>query len=189
MNTFTAKAPYALVLGRFQPIHLQHLEYLQAAARLGRHLIVGVTNPSPQNPIPSPTAPHRELQESNPFSYFDRQRMLRACLLAADMRDDDFTIVPAALGSPSLLETLPSVDEILCCITINDAWGKEKQRLLEEAGLQVKVLWERTNPMTLITGTMIRERIRAQGEWQEFVPPAATSIIREIWADRRSDPS
>lgn len=171
---------YALALGRFQPLHLQHLTYLLAAAERAEHLIVGITNPSRTLPPESPFAPHRSTHEANPFSYFDRHRMVRESLRDAEIADSQFTIVPAALGSPELLDTLPSPSDLICCITINDVWGKEKQRILEEAGLKVDILWERTNETDLITGTMIRQRIRDGRPWDAFVPAPAATILREI---------
>jgi nicotinamide mononucleotide adenylyltransferase len=179
----SVRPTYALALGRFQPVHIQHLEYLLATGQRGKHLIVGITNPSRRAPIPSPTAPHRAEPEANPFSYFDRYRMIRATLLKEGMRANTFTIVPAVLGSPALLDTLPSPKHMVCYITINDAWGKEKCRIIEKAGIHVEVLWERTDPSGLITGTMIRNRIRAGARWDEFVPEPAASVLREILRD------
>jgi nicotinamide mononucleotide adenylyltransferase len=179
----SVRSAYALALGRFQPVHMQHLEYLLATAQRGKHLIVGITNPSRRAPIPSPTAPHRAEPEANPFSYFDRYRMIRATLLREGMRANTFTIVPAALGSPALLDTLPSPEHMVCYTTINDAWGKEKRRIVEEAGIRVEVLWERTDPCGLITGTMIRHRIRSGERWDAFVPEAAASVLREVLRD------
>lgn len=179
------RTKYALALGRFQPLHLQHLTYLLATAERADHLIVGITNPTRTLPPESPFAPHRTAPEANPFSYFDRYRMIRDTLVDADIPLSRFTIVPAALGSSELLDTLPPPTDLICCITINDIWGKEKQRMLEEAGIEVEVMWERIDDPELITGTMIRQRISDGQCWEALVPEPAGRIVREILTETR----
>lgn len=172
---------YALALGRFQPLHNQHMEYLLAAAMHGEHLIVGVTNPSPIMPPPSLTAPHRSEREANPFNYFERFRMIRDSIKAEGLDSNRFSIVPTALGSKEFLDNLPDPQDIICCITINDAWGKEKQQMIEESGILTHVLWERMTDVDLVTGTMIRRRIRAGKPWASFVPDPAAAVVREVF--------
>jgi nicotinamide mononucleotide adenylyltransferase len=179
---------FALALGRFQPLHNQHMEYLLATAEQGGHLIVGITNPSRILPPPPVTAPHRSERVANPFSYFARFRMVRDALMNEGMGLNDFSIVPAILGSTGLLDTLPEPEDIICCITINDAWGKEKQRIIEESGIRVRVLWERGADAELITGTMIRSRMRVGEPWESFVPGPAAAVVREILRTERNLP-
>ena len=61
-----------IVLGRFQPLHLGHLEYLEAARRRCRRLFVGITNPDPGTRLPHSADPARSLPENNPFTYVER---------------------------------------------------------------------------------------------------------------------
>jgi hypothetical protein len=51
--------PIAVVHGRFQPLHLGHMEYLLAGAERCRTLIVGITNPDPWHVKLEPTDPAR----------------------------------------------------------------------------------------------------------------------------------
>ena len=170
---------FALALGRFQPLHLQHLEYLLEASRRAPHLVVGITNPAPLPRRLSSAPEHRDLASSNPFSYFDRYQMVRAALLGNGISPTSLTIVPAALGEPSFLDSLPNLETTTCWITVVDGWAWEKKRIIESYGIAVSVLFKRQLESEIITGTSIRERMRSGACWQHLVPPEIVHLLTD----------
>ena len=74
----------AVFIGRFQPFHNGHLDYLRRAAERSDEVFVGITNPDPARIKPEAADPLRHLPESNPFSYVERLLMVKAA--AADAR-------------------------------------------------------------------------------------------------------
>lgn len=67
----------ARVTGRFQPVHAQHRELFEIALRDADHLIVAVTNPDSGARHEEPTSPHRHPPDANPFTFFERARLLQ----------------------------------------------------------------------------------------------------------------
>jgi nicotinamide-nucleotide adenylyltransferase/phosphinothricin biosynthesis protein PhpF len=165
----------AVVHGRFQPLHLGHLEYLLAGQRLCRTLIVGITNPDPWQVRDEDTAPHRGRPESNPFTYYERMLMVEGALCDSGVAREAFRIVPFPHGFPERLRHYVPRDASLL-LTIYDAWGEEKLRRFRENGWRTRVLWRRTETVT--SGTEIRDRIRDGRPWEHLVPPATVRVVK-----------
>src|SRR6185503_2780148 len=78
---------FAAVTGRFQPVHHQHLELFALALAEHDHLVVAVTNPDSGARHEAATSTHRHTDAANPFTYFERLRLLRAALDGAGLAD------------------------------------------------------------------------------------------------------
>lgn len=63
---------YAIVIGRFQPVHFGHLRLLQEALRLAERVIVVIGSC------------HQPRSFKNPFTIDERERMVRACLRSGE---------------------------------------------------------------------------------------------------------
>lgn len=164
------------VIGRFQPFHWGHFEYLTEAGRHSPHLAVSITNPSARQTRHTNADPKRSGEEANPFSYEQRSAMISTSLarLAPHLHP---RIAPCDLRSPlALRSSLGPCD--LVALTVYDAWGREKQALVEAAGYDVLVLWQR--PAKLITGTEVRRRWRASLPWDHMVPSGTAEVIRAL---------
>lgn len=169
---------YSLVLGRFQPIHLGHVEYLEAARKRSDHLVVGITSPDITRLIPDQADPDRSLPVNNPFPYFDRQQMITASLLEAGWGAADFTVVPAPINSPRDMSSfLPAPSVTTVCITVYDSWGDRKAEIMAGLGYQVEILWRRDVNDRLTSGTHIRQGIYVGGDWRSFVPAAVARYL------------
>ena len=84
-----------IITGRFQGLHLGHMEYLLAGAERCGHLIVGVTNSAPWEEAPAELqGMARVKQSSNPFTFYERMVMLRDSLTEAGLPRESFDIVP-----------------------------------------------------------------------------------------------
>jgi cytidyltransferase-like protein len=162
---------YGIVLGRFQPFHLGHLEYVEAAKKRCERLFIGITNPDPGDRIESPVDVRRSKEENNPFTYIERLSMIEDSLVGIGWGREDFCIVPAPILEPvRLVHYLPGVDESIFLHTVYDEWGELKGGLLADLGFSVEVLWRRGHDERLTSGSAIRELINQGASWEHLVP-------------------
>lgn len=175
------KNHYGLVLGRFQPLHLGHMEYLDAARERSSHLVVGITNPDKQELIYDSADPKRSHAESNPFSYFDRQQMISASLTENGWDCENFSIVPASINKPQGMKSyLPPPACTTVFITVYDKWGDRKADLMSGLGYPVDVLWRRDMDDRLTSGTDVRDMIASgRNAWRGLVPSAVSRYLDE----------
>jgi len=174
---------YGLVLGRFQPLHVGHMEYLEAAKEGCERLIVGITNPDTSSLTYNQADPNRSKGESNPFSYFLRYEMIDQTLRDAGWPPDSFAIVPADVADLGKLPAfLPPADRTTVFVTVYDEWGEEKARRLEELGYAVRILWRRDMSERVTSGTELRGLMQVSQPWEHLVPPAvALHVKRSEW--------
>ena len=172
-----------LVLGRFQPLHLGHVEYLAASKERCDRLFVGITNPDPQARIHTENNPSRGRASSNPFTYLERAMVVEA-VLRDDLgwNADDYFITPAPLLQPErLVHFVPVPGDVICYVTVYDAWGRQKSDELRAMGYEVVCLWQRADESRITSGSEVRELIRAGDDsWHRVVPPAAVRVITGI---------
>jgi cytidyltransferase-like protein len=171
--------------GRFQPLHLGHLEYLLASKAQCRVLIVGITNPDPAQTVFEPTDVNRGDPTANPYTYYERYLMVESALTASGVPHSEFRIVPFPHGFPERLRYYAPSDA-RHFITIYDDWGEAKVQRLQGLGLDVEVLWRRNTKVT--TGSEIRNRIQAGQPWGHLVAPGVAKAIRGAEAYREVQP-
>jgi nicotinamide-nucleotide adenylyltransferase/phosphinothricin biosynthesis protein PhpF len=160
--------------GRFQPLHVGHLEYLLASKAKCRVLIVGVTNPDPWTTVFEPTDANRDGASANPFTYYERYLMVEGALKASGISLDEFRIVPFPHGFPERLRYYAPTDARYF-LTVYDEWGDTKVSRLRALGLDVEVLWRRQQKVT--SGSQIRRRIRDGLPWEHLVPPGVAETV------------
>jgi nicotinamide mononucleotide adenylyltransferase len=168
----------ASVHGRFQPPHLEHLEYILTGLDRADHLVIGITQPYTEDLADCPEDPHRAETRANPFTYAERVQLISKMLLANGIDSDRFSFSPFPIEKPELL--LKTVSCALPCLTtIRDSWNQVKIDRLRQLGYVVDVLWDRSN-VSGIQGTDIRDRIRANDpSWRERVHPAVSVYLEE----------
>lgn len=172
---------YGYVLGRFQPLHLGHMEYLEAACRRCHRLIVGITNPDRPTTAPRAADPKRSDPSANPFTYFERFTMITAALVDEGWDPTEFAVVPSPITDIGRMPSyLPDASETVCFITIYDDWGREKQRELERLGYTTEVLWERSMADRLTSGSEIRDALASSAPWHHLVPPATIPYLERL---------
>ena len=93
-------ARYGMIHGRFQPFHLGHVTYLRAALERCQTLIVGITNPDPATIREEAEASHRHRDDANPYSFFQRQTMIRETLLDEGVDLRRVVFVPFPINFP-----------------------------------------------------------------------------------------
>ena len=167
------------VHGRFQPFHMDHLEYALAAKAKCDFLWIGITKYDITPEDANPLARERERPENNPLTYFERISIIRNALVEAGVREDLFRFVPFPIEAPIRLHAfMPTV--IPCFTTIREDWNREKIKVLEAQGYTVDVLWERLGGKR-ISGKAIRDDILSGGaRWKDMVPPATARAVEEL---------
>jgi cytidyltransferase-like protein len=168
--------PFVAVCGKFQPFHLEHLEYVLAAFSLGDHVVVGITNPDPSTVRPEPADPRRGLPESNPATYFERLRMVAECLGDAGVDRARYSIVPFPLQHPQLWDHyLPPAAVVLLTLFGDDPWLIERKARFERHGRTTHVMWERAGKT--VTGSGVRDAVVRGEEWRSLVPAGTARVM------------
>lgn len=163
-----------MIHGRFQPFHNGHLEYMHLALERCDTLAIGITNPDPGQIREEATSDHRHLAGSNPFTYFERQSMIRAMLLDEGVPLERAVIVPFPVNVPELWRHyIPA--GITQYIRIFSEWEQTKADRFAEHGYPVEVLSPGADKE--MEATEVRRRISEGGDWESLVPPAVARVI------------
>lgn len=170
----------AFIHGRFQPPHIQHLEYMLTAKERCSFLWIGITRYDVRSELSSPAAPYRVASLSNPLTYFERVETITEMLIAAGIQCGEFSCVPFPIEQPEKITDFMRTD-IPCFTTICDQWNHHKIKVLEGLGFQVNVLWDRSNSNKGASGTIIRQKALANdSSWLQDIPPGAQEILKRI---------
>ena len=170
----------ACVTGRFQPVHVQHVELFEIALRDADRLVVAVTNPDHTARHAEPTSQHRHTAGANPFSYFERLRLLEAALDGAGIRERA-SVVPFDLTRPRVWpEYVPLAARQF--VRVYDAWEQEKADRLAAAGYPVTVL--DGDPARRLAATAVRTALADGHGWECLVPPATVELLRGLVGGR-----
>jgi nicotinamide mononucleotide adenylyltransferase len=175
--------PLGCVTGRFQPVHRQHLELFEIALDAHEHLAVGVTNPDTEGRRRVATSAHRHTSAANPFTYFERSRLLAAAVAERGLASR-VTIVPFDLNRSATWDQYVPLDARQYVRAYSD-WERQKADWLREAGYEVTVLVG--VPDTRLSASDIRRLLRAGGDWPSEMPPATVPVLRDLLARRPMD--
>lgn len=174
--------PVGVVHGRFQPLHLGHLEYLLAAQAACDVLLVGITNPDPWQTTFEPTDPARGEPLANPCTYYERHLMVEDGLVQSGVARSRFRVIPFPHSYPERLGHYVPAGALML-MTIYDEWGESKLERFHRVGLRTRVLWRRREKIT--TGSTIRTAIQEGRPWEDLVPATTARVIREHRVDQR----
>ena len=166
------------VTGRFQPVHDQHLELIGIALTECEHVIVAVTNPDSGARREEAASAHRHTAAANPFTYFERSRLLTAALAGAGWAERT-TVVPFDLTRPPVWpEYVPL--EARQFVRAYDDWERQKAAALEAGGYAVTVL--DGDPAAKRSATDIRALLAAGTGWRDAVPAGVAPLLDEMLA-------
>lgn len=162
------------VTGRFQPVHHQHMELFQMALDQCDHLVVAVTNPDPGARRQESTSTHRHTAESNPFTYFERARLLGAAL-RDPISQGRVTIVPFDLTKPEQwTQYVPRSAHHF--VRAFSPWERDKGGRFREAGYTVTII--DGEPDSKLAATDIRGLLRSgDPEAYRDIPAAARGSL------------
>lgn len=173
-----------VIHGRFQVLHLKHMEYLMEAKKRCKILIIGISNPDSSYVCQSENDRNRSKKVNNPFTYFERYEMIRDAMLEFHIPREEFEIVPFPINRPEcIFQYAPS--DVTYYMSICDKWGEEKYEILKGLGLHVEILWNKPTEEKGITATEVRNLIVEGKEWGHLVPKSVYTYITEHHLDDR----
>jgi len=154
--------PTALFLGRFQPFHNGHLLVLQGMTKVCGKILIGIGSSD------------KSRTAENPFSAAERKEMIQRALQAKDlipMFDIHLIDLPDETDDEvwrtKVLELTGPVDKV---------WtGNEWTKKCFEGHVEVQNI----KVVPGISGTEIRGKMRAGGNWQDQVPKEVAGYIQE----------
>jgi len=159
-----------IFIGRFQPVHMGHIEAFNYILGEVDELIIGIGS-SQEGHTPR-----------NPFTAEERERMLSAALDEAGINRSRVRIVRI----PDVHDDqrwVPHVESLVPEFSVVYSGNPWVQRLFRERGYEV-----RTQPLFRrrdYQGMVIRRRIAEGKEWESLVPKSVVSILKEIKAEDR----
>jgi len=173
---------YLLFAGRFQPFHKGHLEAIKMILKKNKNnLIIGIVNPEPKN-----TVEFKEFSlEKNPFTFWERYRMIRESLIDEKIDMKRIIIIPNypsfIFGKEKNINFEPERNQVISHLNIVTDWDKEKIKIHEKEGYTYKT----TNYVfkvknAIVTASEVRRRIKNNGNWEELLPKAVVKIIKEV---------
>lgn len=171
--------------GRFQVLHLKHMEYLLAAKMRCQKLYIGITHPDISvYPASSSLDIHGTTKRDNPLTYIERYEMLLDALLDFGVKREEFEIIPFPISHPEILmEYIPS--DAVHYMNLCGAWDEERRRILSELGAKVEVLFQKSEEEKGITSSRIRELIADEEAWEMYVPKTVYAYILTHGIEKR----
>lgn len=171
----------AFIVGRFQPFHNQHMEYLLKAFEKCDHLFICITRAlNEQNSI-SIHSSHRSGASANVLTYYERVDIISSCLIDEGISKDMFSCTPFPLDTPERMHYFMPKN-IKCYTTICDKWNFQKIEILREYGYEIESLIDRRDSEnTYISGLNIRNLIVQENpSWKEMVPKTVVKYLEKI---------
>lgn len=181
METRTDLILQGCVHGRFQPPHLEHLEYIQAALKKVEHLFIGIAQPdAPPHLDACMDDPHRGQAPDNPLTYVERCEAIEKMLTSVGIHREKYSFTKFPIDRPDELpHYIPT--SVVCFTTIRDEWNLRKIEKLQAQGYSVHVLWDKRDEAG-ISGTEIRKLIRESNDaWEEKVHPSVVGYLNSAY--------
>ncbi|SHJ96064.1 nicotinamide-nucleotide adenylyltransferase [Hespellia stercorisuis DSM 15480] len=177
-------AEIGVVHGRFQILHLKHMEYLLAAKMRCSRLYIGITHPDDLYLGGLEADRHGIRKSDNPLTYLERYEMIHDALVDFGVRREEFEIVPFPITRPEyIFEYAPK--DATYFMSVYDSWGEIKCEMLKSMGADVDVLWRKSEEEKGVTGTDVRTAIALGRDWQQMVPRTVYDYILKNGIDQR----
>lgn len=165
---------YGMILGRFQPFHLEHLRYFRLAWDRSENMIVGITNPDPTTIVEDAANSHRHIPEENPLTFVERLIMIQDTLRSEGYQMERIYTVPVPIHNPELWRFYIPDGTVIFVVAYSE-WERKKAERLRASGYEVV---EVDSLPKGISGQEVRSLFRSNGDWEALVPKAVARFIR-----------
>lgn len=168
-----------IVHGRFQPFHLGHFDYVKLAYEITNfHLIIGITNPTPELTREEFSDGHRHLKDSNPFTYYQRYMMITKSIKIdpyLNNSNKQISVVPFPIHDEKLwLHFIPK--RAVHIMSVFEEWDVEKKKRFLKFGFKVHEL----NCKRLVSGKQVRKLIKSHSKLDEVVPQGTLNLLSRL---------
>lgn len=157
-----------LLIGRFQPFHLGHLEAFMFALSKVEKLSIGIGSSN------------KPLQKQNPFSAHEREEMILSSVNDSTKQKIQIYYIPDLEDHQKWIKNIETIVPKFDIVFSNDDLTKH---LYSKKSIQVLPIpfMERDN----LSGTNIRDRIVNGQEWEHLVPQGTQKVLKKIDAKKR----
>ncbi len=157
-----------LLIGRFQPFHLGHLDALHYALSKVENLWLGIGS---SNKPP---------QKNNPFSAEERKEMILSSIDESISKKIQIFFIPDLENHEKWIEMIDTIVPDFEIIFSNDDLTKH---LYSKRGTKIESI-----PFTerdSLSGTNIRDKITSDQKWENLVPEGTKKFLEKIGARER----
>ena len=157
-----------LLIGRFQPFHLGHLDALRFALTKVEKLWIGIGSSNKPN------------EKNNPFSADERKEMILSSIDEDILKKIQIFFIPDLDNHIKWIENIDSLVPDFDIVFTND---KLTQSLYSKRGKKVISVpfTDRDN----LSGTNIRKKILSDQNWQKLVPNGTKTVLEKVSANNR----
>lgn len=173
-----------VVNGRFQVLHLKHMEYILAAKMRCQKLYIGLNNPDTLHTKNSSNDIRRSEPSSNPLTYHERCEMIKGAMQEFNVPDREYEFIPFPINYPEyILQYVPK--DATFFLGMYDEWDEEKYRILSNLDVNIEILWDRPVSQKGIIGEQVREKIAMGEDWTGLVPKSVYAYLTEQGLDQK----
>ncbi len=157
-----------LLIGRFQPFHLGHLEALHFALSKVENLWIGIGSSNQLN------------QKQHPFSADERKEMILSSIEKSISDRIEIFLIPDLENHEKWIENIYTIVPKFDIVFSND---ELTQYLYSKRNTQViSVPFKERD---ILSGTNIRDKIKSDQKWEHLVPDGTKTVLRKISANDR----
>jgi nicotinamide-nucleotide adenylyltransferase len=157
-----------LLIGRFQPFHLGHLDALKFALSRVEKLWIGIGSSNKPN------------QMHNPFSADERKEMILSSTDKSISNRIEVFYIPDLANHKKWIENIDTIVPKFDIVFSND---ELTQYLYSKRG--IKVISVPFTNRDVLSGTNIRDKINSNQEWEHLVPEGTKIVLRKLDAKNR----
>lgn len=152
-----------LLIGRFQPFHLGHLDALRFALSQVDKLWIGIGSSN------------KSIQKNNPFTADERKEMILSSIDESISKRIQIFYIPDFENHEKWIENIDSLVPKFGVVFSNDEFT---QTLYSRRGR--KVIAVSLKDREILSGTNIREMIINEKNWQKLVPDGTKMVLQKI---------
>ena len=157
-----------LLIGRFQPFHLGHLEAFRFALSKVDKLWIGIGSSN------KPT------QKNNPFTADERKEMILSSIDDSISNQIQIYYIPDLDNHEKWIENIDSLVPDYDVVFTNDELTQSLYSKFNK-----KVIPVPFKDREVLSGTNIRNKIVSDQDWQAFVPDGTKTVLQKLGANKR----
>ena len=157
-----------LLIGRFQPFHLGHLEALQFALSKVDKLWLGLGSSN------------KPIEKTNPFSADERKKMILSSISDSLKNKITINVIPDLDNHVKWIEKIDTIVPTFDIVFSNDPLT---DHLYSKRSVQVMTIPFLKRDQ--LSGTRIRDLIKSDQKWDDLVPSGTKLILENLNAQNR----